>query len=239
MILEHLINSMLHVKKVDSRKELLENKKKLQFIGELPSEIDVMPMAFNPDGSVTAIRPQDEVHERNINTGIQKLKEEIEPLMAYISNEIFPGEEIKSQELIVHPDEKILAICDLSSDSAVLEIKAASASIQNYKEQLYYEAGGRRCFLLRTQLAIYPFVIKFTISEVFFSIQEHVDLQKERTDKAKAKIETDDVALLSYTGVKMPVKLKCKKCGNEWVTSYNLALKHRPCPECRVERISD
>lgn len=132
-----------------------------------------------------------------------------------------------------------MAICDLSSDSAVLEIKAASASIQNYKEQLYYEAGGRRCFLLRTQLAIYPFVIKFTISEVFFTIQEHVDLQKERTDKAKAKIETDDVALLSYTGVKMPVKLKCKKCGNEWVTSYNLALKHRPCPECRVERMSD
>ena len=238
MILEHLINSMLHVKKVDSRKELLENKKKLQFIGELPSEIDVMPMAFNPDGSVTAIRPQDEVHERNINTGIQKLKEEIKPLMAYISNEIFPGEEIKSQELMVHPDEKILAICDLSSDSAVLEIKAASASIQNYKEQLYYEAGGRRCFLLRTQLEIYPFVIKFTISEVFFSIQERVDLQKERTDKAKAKIETDDVALLSYTGVKMPVKVKCKKCGNEWVTSYYLALKHRPCPECRVERMS-
>ena len=139
---------------------------------------------------------------------------------------------------MVHPDEKILAICDLSSDSAVLEIKAASASIQNYKEQLYYEAGGRRCFLLRTQLEIYPFVIKFTISEVFFSIQERVDLQKERTDKAKAKIETDDVALLSYTGVKMPVKLKCKKCGNEWVTSYYLALKHRPCPECRVERMS-
>lgn len=63
-----------NTEQVDSRKELLENKKKLQFIGELPSEIDVMPMAFNPDGSVTAIRPQDEVHERNINTGIQKLK---------------------------------------------------------------------------------------------------------------------------------------------------------------------
>lgn len=62
---------------------------------------------------MTAIRPQDEVHERNINTGIQKLKEEIKPLMAYISNEIFPGEEIKSQELMVHPDEKfwLFVIC--------------------------------------------------------------------------------------------------------------------------------
>jgi DNA polymerase III epsilon subunit-like protein len=239
MILEHLINTMLHVKKLDSRKELLENKKKLRFLGELPSEIDVMPMTFNTDGSVTAIRPQDEVHEKTINNEIQKLKEDIKPLIDYISRKIFPGEEIKSQELIVHPDKKVLALCDLSSDSAVLEIKAASVSIQNYKEQLYYEARGRRCFLLRTQFAAYPFVINFTISEVFFSVQERVDLQKERTDKAKAKIETDDVALLSYTGVKMPVKLKCKKCGNEWVTSYNLALKHRPCPECRVERLSD
>lgn len=241
MILEHLLNSMLHVKKVDSRKELLENKKKLRFIGELPSEIDVVPMIFNPDGSVTAIRPQDEGHERTINTEIQKLKTGIKPLINFISNEIFPNEEIKSQELIIHPDEKILALCDLSSDSAVLEIKAASTSIQSYAEQLYYEAGGRKCFLLRTRLpdcSVMPLpVIRFTISEVFFAVQERVDSKKARIDKAKAKIETDDVALISYIDVETPVTLKCKKCGNEWVTSYHLACKHRPCPECGVERL--
>ena len=80
-------------------------------------------------------------------------------------------------------------------------------------------------------------VIRFTISEVFFAVQERVDSKKARIDKAKAKIETDDVALISYIDVKTPVTLKCKKCGNEWVTSYHLACKHRPCPECGVERL--
>ena len=46
-------------------------------------------------------------------------------------------------------------------------------------------------------------------------------------------METDDISLVSFTDVKSPVKLKCKKCGNEWSTSYNLAIKHRPCPECK------
>lgn len=236
MIVEHLINAMLHVKKIDSTKDLFENKKKLNYLGKLPSVIDVVPMVFNPDGSMTATRSQDKKLVNDINDVIKLLKVEFKQLIEFIANDIFAGKQVKSQELVVHPEQKVLALCDLSSEDAVLEIKTtSSSSIQSFAEQLYYEANGRKCYVLQTDWSQFPKTLSYVVKEVQFTVQEYVDPRTARFENAKHKIETDNVVLMAFTDVKTPVKLKCKKCGNEWNLSYNLALKHRGCPECEIK----
>lgn len=238
MIVEHLIISMLHAQKVDSTKELLENKKKLKYLGELPSIIDIVPMVFNPDGSMTATRPQDKKLAKDINAVIKNLKTMFGPLLDYIAMEVFNGKTVKSQELMVHPEQKVLALCDLSSEDAVLEIKTtSSANVQSYAEQLYYEAAGRKCFVLQTDWSHFPKMLTYAIYEIQFTVQEYVDPQVARFENAKQKIETEDIELIAFTDEKNPVKLKCNKCGNEWSMSYNLATKHRPCPECKAKTL--
>ena len=67
MTVEHLINTQLHVKKIDSRSFLYANKSKLKYIGVLPSAYDIVPMSFNKDGTITAVRKQDKRMEQEIN----------------------------------------------------------------------------------------------------------------------------------------------------------------------------
>lgn len=237
MILEHLINSMLHVQRINSEDALLENKKKLKYIGELPSSIDIVPMIFNPDGSMTATRGQDRKLVNEINSVINELKTVFKPLISFIGDSVFRGEIIKSQELVIHPTEKILALCDLSNDDAVLEIKSTRFdSVQRYAEQLYYESKGRKCFILLTNWSQCPKRLLYTIDEVSFIVENYVDPKQIRLKKAKEKIETDKIELLSYVDSKSPVNLKCKFCGNEWRTSYNIARKSCSCPNCSVQK---
>ena len=231
MIDEHLINSMLNVEKIDSKSFLLENKKKLKYLGKLPSTINIVPMFFNPDGTMTATHEQDKKLEQDINSVIKTLKELISPLIDFIKNNIFQGKIIKSQELMIYPDKKILALCDLSNANAVLEIKT-TLYLDKYAEQLYYEANGRSCFILLTNWRDFPEKITYTINKVKFIFINPVDQQIVRLNKAKEKIETETIELKSYIDSHNPVVLKCKKCGLEWKTSYNTAKLHRPCPQC-------
>ena len=53
MTIEHLINTMLNVEKIDSSAFLIQNKSKLKYIGKLPSPYDDIYMSFNVDGTVT------------------------------------------------------------------------------------------------------------------------------------------------------------------------------------------
>ncbi len=239
MIVEHLINSMLNVRTMHSENVLLNNKKKLNYIGKLPSSIDIVPIIFNPDGSMTATRKQDKKLEKEINSVIDALKSVFSPLVDYIANVIFDGNPIKSQELVTYPEKKILALCDLSTENAVLEIKATSSfSLHGCADQLYYEANGRPCYILMTDWSQYPEAISYNIHEVEFIVKEFIDPMQYRFEKAKEKIETDSIELLSFTDTKSPVKLRCKKCGIEWNTSYNLARKRRSCPNCSPEHIN-
>lgn len=233
LILEHLINSMLNVYTIHSEKELLENKKKLKFVGKLPSYIDYAPVIFNPDGSITATHPLDQELVRKMNKVIDILKASFAPLVDFIANDIFNGQKIYSQELVVNSDEKILAKCDLSNERAVLEIKATSHStVQDYSEQLYYEANGRKCYVLLTDWDSFPKRIIYNIHEIEFLINEPRSVRQVFLENAKKKIETEEIELIEYTNIKSPVKLRCKKCGNEWNSSYKTAIMHRPCPNC-------
>lgn len=123
MIIEHLINTMLDVEKIDSTPFLMQNKSKLKHIGKLPSPYDEIYMNFNNDGTVTAAEKKDKNLADELNKFILLLKKEINPLIDYIRKTIFKERHILSQELVVHRDKNVLALCDLSNDTAVLEIK--------------------------------------------------------------------------------------------------------------------
>ncbi len=232
-ILEHLINSMLGAKKINNKKFLLENKKKLKYLGMLPSVVDAVPMIFNPDGTMTATRPQDKKLAEEINATVKELMGLFSPLTDFIKENIFNGESIKSQELVISPNEKILALCDLSTEQAILEIKAANLElVQNYAEQLFFEANGRKCYVLLTNWSKYPGAVSYDIHKVEFCVKKSLDSKRLRFEEAKKLIESEGIELISFSNYKSPVRLKCKICGNEWNTSCKLAKKKRPCPNC-------
>ena len=85
----------------------------------------------------------DAVSETNIALGPA-----LDPLVKYLSGIL--GRRVMSQELVVNEDDGCLALCDLSSDKAVVEIKTGSSGYDPAKivNQLYYTAAGRDCYLL-------------------------------------------------------------------------------------------
>lgn len=169
VIIENLINTLLHVNEINSQPFLYDNKSKLKYIGVLPSAYDIVPMDFNEDGTVRTIRKQDKKLEKDINNFVQDLKQEMLPMIQFIAEDIFQGQTISSQELVIHPQNKILALCDLSTASAVMEIKTNYImNIENIKEQLYFEANGRDCYLLQMDWSLIPDSISFIISKVTF-----------------------------------------------------------------------
>jgi hypothetical protein len=76
----------------------------------------------------------------------------------FIKNQVFPKGKILSQEMVISDDKKVLALCDLSSENAVMEIKTFNVvkekTEQGYfaaaelTDQLYYEKRGRAEFVL-------------------------------------------------------------------------------------------
>ncbi len=153
MAIEHLINSMIEAKNmnIEAINFQLENIKKLKKIGTLPSMIPIIPIIENLDGTISALNEQDKERIDEINKVTEIIKERISPLIDYIKNCIFDGDEIMSQELVVNKSDNILAKCDLSTKSKVLEIKSFLPDIEKIKYQLYYEANGREIYILETQ----------------------------------------------------------------------------------------
>ncbi|MDD3337662.1 MAG: 3'-5' exonuclease [Lachnospiraceae bacterium] len=235
MIVEHLINTLLDVKKIDSVPFLYANKSKLKYIGVLPSAYDIVPMSFNKDGTVAAIRKQDKQMEKELNNFAQALKKEIQPMIQFIAKEIFHEQNIFSQELVVHPQNKILALCDLSTSDAVMEVKTNyTMNIYNFKEQLYYESNGRKCYLLQTDWSLMPDCLSFIISKVTFSIgkvPKSRSLEK-RWEQFQRKIKNENITVLRYVNSNTKVKLRCELCGNEWETSCSTIVRNPACTFC-------
>ena len=55
-----------------------------------------------------------------------------------------------AENAVINEQDRILAKCDFSNEFAVLEIKTNDYDSNLYREQLYYEARGRKCYHLRT-----------------------------------------------------------------------------------------
>ena len=99
-----------------------------------------------------------------------------------------------SEELVISEDKKILAICDLSSNDAVLEIKTNSVinyglrSIfdfmhikSEYAMQLYYESRGRKPYIMSI---VFDYTAFGNIGDISIEIYS-VELQ-DKTEEAKS-----------------------------------------------------
>ena len=248
MTIEHLINSMLAVNIQDSRKFLRDNKKKLKLVGKIPNHKILMPMEFNSDGTVLAIRPSDKKIERRINKTNLNLKEKIQPLVAFIRSEIFKNEPIMSQELVIDHEHNILAKCDLSSTNAVLEIKTNSYDPMAYREQLFYESNGREVYYLQMNWikdprtnALRKIVFNILLVEAYIDTSRSPAWTKgtkeekryQRAEEIKQHLSSTSLKLVSFTNISSPIKLRCTSCGYEWSIRYPALIAMSPtCPRC-------
>lgn len=248
MTIEHLINSMLDVDVQNSRRFLLENKLKLDFIGKIPNGVTMVPMSFNPDGTVTALHKEDKQKEKRINSTAKNLKERIRPLVDFIKYEIFKNERILSQELVVDYENNILALCDLSTDKTILEIKTNNVDALAYKEQFFYEAKGRAIYHLKMEwvkdwntdlLKKIIFHLSFVDAHVGTPSSSNWTRGKREEKRARKITEIQkylscsDISLVSFTNISSPIRLQCKNCGYEWFIGYAALEKKIPdCPKC-------
>lgn len=234
MTIEHLINTMLNVEKIHSELVLLENKRKLKFICKIPSPYDDIMVNFNTDGTITATEEKDEKFVNEVNKVINILKREIQPLVEYISNNIFKKQKIFSQELVIRKEKNILALCDLSNDNTVLEIKTNyNLNIDQFKEQLYYESNGRNCYILQIDWFNIKKGITFIISKVeLFELEKSYDNLLERKNNFQSKINNDNIVVIEYKNYESDVKVKCSKCNKEWYTSSRSIIRKPYCPSC-------
>ena len=106
--IEHLINTLLNVKDMNSETFLfqLENKKKLKKLGKLPSMIHQIPILLNRDGTITALNKEDEKRVNEVNKVTNIIKEKIKPLIKYIKADVFDNELIMSQELVINKKDR-------------------------------------------------------------------------------------------------------------------------------------
>lgn len=234
--IENLINTMLEVEKVDSSDFLVNNKKKLNYIGKLPSSYDIVLMDFKSDGTVSAVNKKDEKLAVELNEFILLLKNEIVPIIEYIKETIFNHEHILSQELVVHRDKNVLAKCDLSSNNAVLEIKTYVVDdINKMSNQLFYESNGRDCYVMQIDWALKKKRMIFIISKVEFEIDDSLPMNslENRKNNFMNRISNKQVDLLEYVDSYSKVTLRCQVCGTIYSKSYNAMLKRSECPDCK------
>ena len=239
MTIEHLINSMLSVIKIDSSEFLMNNKWKLKFIGKLPSPYNEISVSFNPDGTISAVDDKNKEIVKTINDVTNKLKQSIEPVIKYISKNIFDNKQIYSQELVISEDKKVLALCDLSTEDAILEIKTSyNLDIEPYKEQLYYCSKGRKCYILQIDWRNIAKGLTFIISkvDVFVDNTPNKNSIEYRISELKRKINNDKIEIKEYISYDYPIKLKCHSCNYEWERRYPSIVKNPICPNCYPQK---
>lgn len=237
-IIEHVINSMLGVEKVDSNEFLRKNKSKLRCFGTLPSEIEYVPVIENNDGTVTAVREVDKKLIAELNAFVDVLKRNLEPLIKYLQHDIFKDKPVLSQELVVNRDQNVLALCDLSNEEAVVEVKTyGSLDVNKYKEQIYFQANGRDMYVLQTVWKTQKAQLGFRILKIEFEegIAGADDLQA-RIEAFKKKVPNKNLEVVAYINYESPVTLKCKCCEHQWDVSYKVATYKPLCPVCNPKQ---
>ena len=235
MTIEHLINTMLGVEKIDSLAFLEQNKRKLKYIGRLPSPYDEIYMNFMSDGTVNAVKNKDKELAKELNEFILSLKAEISPLIRYIKEYIFKEKHILSQELVLHRDKNVLALCDLSNDAAVLEIKTYDiADFNKVGNQLFYQSKGRDCYVMQIKWSLNKKKMSFIFLKIEFELDDSLpaDTLESRITKFKDRISNKKVDVLEYVDSRSKVVLRCLVCGSTYARSYATMLKKSECPDC-------
>lgn len=156
--LENGINSSLNVEKQNNSEFLIKNKSRLEYIGSLDSRITEIPIEALKDGTMKSLDNQFDEYVEEVNAVTKLVINYLTPVFDFIKNRIFSTGKILSQELSISNDNKILALCDLSNEENVLEIKTFNISKENESissnlaRQLYYESKGRKTYVLSVDI---------------------------------------------------------------------------------------
>lgn len=236
MTIEHLIDTMLGVTKEDNSAFLAQNAAKNELLGYMPSYLHITPMSFNADGTVTAAHKEDKPLEIALNATIKELRRQITPLVEFVREEIFHGQPITSQELVIDDDRDILALCDLSSPDAILEIKTSSCNPEWHAEQLYYEAHGRTSYLLGMDWESDPMVITIKRVDTFPGVKP--DKRRERVLASLGEtLRKENISLVGYTSSHEPIEVRCRTCEHGWTERYDRIKNGKcVCPVCHPDR---
>lgn len=237
MTIEHLINTMLDVSNANNVEFLTENSAKNQFLGYMPSSSVIIPMAFNDDGTVAALRDKDDELAQDLNATTNQIRKGLFPLVKFIRESIFHNKPITSQELIVDESLGILALCDLSSEEAILEIKTSSGNLQQYAEQLYYEASGRIAYLLSMEWGHEQLALVIRRVNTFPGLKP--DRRRDRALKSlEAALSGKSIHVVEYTSSTSPVLVRCQECNHEWIEKCeHIRRGSCICPKCHPEQI--
>lgn len=255
MTIEHLINTMLDVYSQDNDIFLSMNKSKLDYIGRIPNGISIIPMSFNSDGTVTAIHREDRETEIRLNSTTVNIKKQIQPLINFIKFNIFKNKTILSRELVIDSVNNILALCDLSTKDAILEIKTNNYDSLTYKEQLFYESNGRDVYHLKMEwiedentnllkkiiFHIYSVDVHVgTANSMYWTLGKREELRHLRFDEIKKRLLASEVSLVSFSNASSPIEIQCKVCGYKWNVGYKTLQKKIPqCPECKRKIVNN
>lgn len=156
--IEHALDAQLNATYEDNLQFLRSNKQHLEYVGTFKSKLDLISYTPNDDGTISTedVAHKDDVEK--INETTKAIIGCLSPTLTFIKETVFKGSLIKSQEMVVANDRKVLALCDLSSSKTVLEIKTNNVLKQNdddnkflldpYSLQLWYESNGREAYIL-------------------------------------------------------------------------------------------
>lgn len=154
--MEHLLSSLLDAKEYKKEEKemfLASNKKKLKYIGKIPSDFDDLLVTANKDGSLNALDKKDEEFVKRINLVLEEYRKGTSELIVYLKKNIFKNKAVRYQELTIKPKTKTLAICDFSTEDSILEMKTFGILKDDkvLPSQLYYQADGRNMYILSVE----------------------------------------------------------------------------------------
>ena len=202
--LEHLLNTLVGAEKQDNKVFLAENRKRLEYIGSIETEVNTIPIIANKDGTVKAVDKRNDKYINTVNAVTMQIKEYLSSTVAFIKDYIFNGDSIISQELVISEDRKVLAICDLSSSDAVVEIKTSDSldELPGYgvcvkpliTRQLFFESNGRNTYLL--QIRFQENSTGENISDLRIQIFNVKFEMVDNEENSAAILDTKDIVLL-------------------------------------------
>lgn len=240
--LEELIDVMLDAAKPSAEEQrfMCENYAKNERLGYANHNTEFVPLAFTQEGTVVA-RSNKEKHKqmaKELNETLIATRKKIAPLVEFIRSKVFNGKPVRSQELSINEDLGILALSDLSTDDAVMEIKTTyrDVEISEFAEQIYYEARGRRSYLLAISWAYET--VEFKVSEVFTWPGEKPNKRRGKgRDTVTAALEVQNCELVEYFSSTNPIRVRCRGCGCEWDETYARIKGGRvACPKCHPKQ---
>lgn len=253
--IEHIINSILNVNKIDSSQELSKNISKLKYIGTLPEAYEEILITKNKDGTLNAVNDDQRKLIALINETSTSIKNQIYDFIQKIKSEIFKGEEIFSQELVINKKYNLLSLCDLSNQNAVVEIKTSyEININEFALQLYIQSNARPVFLLYIdwlKKAIKLGKVEFHFNDEANNIianNKAILLNKEREDLQKFHFDKKDIDLIVYKGKSCVSEFVCRKCNKTFKMKNPLTFDfcyYLKCPYCnpssapRYDKIKD